>query len=141
VSGGSSSNNHKNTASTRSPAAHKSKAKGATGGGGSAASGSASSGAPPAYVYLSLEPTARVSVCLLGDGGRRLIHETELLPGEPTHTYRARRFELKLGNNSVVMRIDGSVRTVPPSSEPIAYAITKAYGRKAMSASRFPPCT
>src|SRR5438105_1798864 len=69
VSGGSSSNNHKNTASTRSPASHKSKAK-SSAGAGSAPASSASAAAPPAYVYLSLEPRARVYVCLVGDGGR-----------------------------------------------------------------------
>src|SRR5437763_4988522 len=83
ASGGSSSSKHQNTASRRSSASHKSKAKSAAGAaGGSAASGSAAAAALPAYVYLSLAPTARISVCLLGDGGRKLIPETELLPGE-----------------------------------------------------------
>jgi hypothetical protein len=92
-------------------------------------------------VSLSLEATRPVSVCLLGDGGRKLIRETELLPGEPARSFRAHRFQLKLGNNAVIMRIDGTVRRVPPSSEPIAYAITKAAGRKVIPSAQFPSCT
>ena len=95
---------------------------------------------PAAYVYLSLEPTARVYVCLVGDGGHRLIGGEELSPGASTRTYRAHRFEIRLGNSSVVMRVDGIVRHVPPSSEPIGYSITKATGRKRLTASQLPSC-
>jgi transcriptional regulator with XRE-family HTH domain len=134
ASGGSGSSTAKHKALTKHPArtTHKAAAP---------ATRSAAATLPAAYVYLSLEPTARVSVCVLGDGGSKVIPETELLPGERTRTYRAHRFQVKLGNNAVVMRIDGVVRSVPPSSEPIAYSITKAYGRRVVPASRFPPCT
>ena len=139
VSGGSSSNNHKNTASTRSPASHKSKAK-SSASAGSAPASSASAAAPPAYVYLSLEPRARVYVCLVGDGGRKLIPGEELSAGESTRTYRARRFQITLGNSSVVMRVDGVTRTVPPSNEAIGYSITKASGRKRLTPGHLPTC-
>jgi cytoskeleton protein RodZ len=139
VSGGSSSNNHKNTAATRSPASHKSKAT-SSAGAGSAPASSASAAAPPAYVYLSLEPRARVYVCLVGDGGRKLIPGEELSAGENTRTYRARRFQITLGNSSVVMRVDGVTRTVPPSNEAIGYSITKASGRKRLTPGHLPTC-
>jgi hypothetical protein len=71
-----------------------------------------------------------VYVCLIGDGGRRLIPGIELRAGASTPTYHARRFEITLGNNAVTMLLDGTPRTVPASSQAIAYAITKAGGRR-----------
>ena len=63
----------------------------ATGGGTAAGAGSSS------IVSLSLQATARVYVCLLGDGGRKLIAGTELQPGATTPTFHARRFKITLG--------------------------------------------
>jgi cytoskeleton protein RodZ len=91
-------------------------------------------------VALSLRPTAVVYVCLIGDDGRKLIPGLELQPGQSTATYHARRFELALGNNSVTMFVDGTSRPVAPSSEPIGYSITKAYGRRPLTASQMPNC-
>jgi helix-turn-helix protein len=92
-----------------------------------------------AQVALSLRPSALVYVCLIGDG-HKLIPGLELQPGEPTRTYHARRFEITLGNSSVTLDIDGIPRTVAPSSEPIGYSITKAYGRRPLTAARLPTC-
>jgi cytoskeleton protein RodZ len=135
ISGGSGSSRSKNSASSQRSGAtsHKSAS------GSSSASGAAAA-APPAFVYLSLEPTARVYVCLLGDGGRKLIPGIELSPGERTRTYRARRFQIRLGNNSVVLHIDGLTRHVPPANVPIGYTITKASGRKRLPLSQLPSC-
>jgi cytoskeleton protein RodZ len=94
-----------------------------------------------AMVALSLRPTAVVYVCLLGDGGHKLIPGIELQPGETTPTYHARRFELTLGNSSVTMFVDGTPRTVAPSSQAIGYSITKAYGRRPLAAGKLPTCT
>jgi cytoskeleton protein RodZ len=91
-------------------------------------------------VALSLTPTANVYVCLVGDNGRRLIPGRELLPGQSTATYHAKRFELTLGNNAVTLYIDGRPRTVPPSSAAIGYSITKARGRHVLPASQQPTC-
>ena len=91
-------------------------------------------------VSLSLRPQATVYVCLLGDGGRKLIPGLELQPGASTPTYHARRFQITLGNSSVTMFIDGRARSVPPSSEAIGYSITKAAGRRTLPAGRLPTC-
>ncbi len=96
---------------------------------------------PSEVVALSLRATAVVYVCLIGDDGRKLIPGIELQPGESTHTYRAKRFEITLGNNSVTMIVDGIARTVAPSSEPIGYSITKATGRQPLPPSKLPTCT
>jgi cytoskeleton protein RodZ len=97
----------------------------------------ASSGA---VVSLSLKPTASVFVCLLGDGGRKLVPGTIMQAGESTPTFHARRFEVNLGNNAVTMYIDGRARTVPPSSRAIGYTITKARGRQSLPAGQLPTC-
>jgi cytoskeleton protein RodZ len=93
-----------------------------------------------AFVTLSLRPSARVYVCLLGDNGRKLIPGVELQPGASTPTYHARRFTITLGNSSVRMFVDGTARTVPPSSQAIGYSITKALGRRPLHAGQLPTC-
>jgi cytoskeleton protein RodZ len=91
-------------------------------------------------VTLSLTPTAAVYVCLLGDGGHKLIPGVELQPGQSTQTFRARHFLLTLGNNAVDLVIDGKPRVVPASSEAIGYSITKARGRKPLTPEQQPTC-
>ena len=93
-----------------------------------------------ALVALSLRPSARVYVCLIGDNGRKVIPGEELQPGTTTHTFHAKRFEITLGNSSVTMFVDGRARTVPASSQAIGYTITKAYGRKRLPEGRLPTC-
>jgi helix-turn-helix protein len=93
-----------------------------------------------AIVTLSLSPSAPVYVCLIGDNGRKLIPGTELQPGSGTPTYRARRFQITLGNSSVTMFVDGTARTVPSSSQAIGYSITKAYGRRPLREGQLPTC-
>jgi cytoskeleton protein RodZ len=105
-----------------------------------AASSSSSSSSSSSFVALSLRPTAVVYVCLLGDNGRKLIPGIELQPGETTPTYHARRFEITLGNSSVTMFVDGTPRTVAPSSQAIGYSITKALGRKSLAPGQLPTC-
>ena len=91
-------------------------------------------------VTLSLTPTGNVYVCLLGEGGRKLIPGLELKPGERTATYHAKHFEITLGNNSVELVLDGKPRTVPASSTSIGYSITRAHGRRTLPPSQQPTC-
>lgn len=96
---------------------------------------------PPARIIaLSLKPTAAVYVCLIGDHGRRLISGVELQPGASTPTFHARRFQITLGNSSLTMFIDGHARTLPPSSEPFGYTITKSRGRQPLPSAQLPTC-
>src|ERR1700733_2053809 len=55
--------------------------------------------ASTSLVALSLRPSAVVYVCLIGDDGRKLIPGLELQPGQTTQTFKARRFEITLGNS------------------------------------------
>jgi hypothetical protein len=94
----------------------------------------------PASVTLSLRASGTVYVCLLGDG-HKLISGVNLQAGASTRTYKAKRFEITLGNNAVTMIVDGTARTVPESSQAIGYAITKASGRRPLAPGKLPTCT
>jgi cytoskeleton protein RodZ len=92
-------------------------------------------------VALSLRPSAAVYVCLIdNDTGSKLIPGLELQPGTSTRTFHAKHFTITLGNSSVTMFVDGTPRTVPPSSEAIGYSITKA-GRQRLKTGELPTCT
>lgn len=93
-----------------------------------------------ATITLSLRATGTVYVCLLGEGGRKLIAGQTLEAGARTPTYHAKRFELTLGNNAVTLLIDGTPRVVPASSSAIGYSITKT-GRRTLTPGHLPTCT
>ncbi len=90
-------------------------------------------------VSLSLQPSAAVYVCLIGDNGRKVIPGTILQPPYTPVTYHAKRFEITLGNNAVTMYVDGKPRSVPASAKAIGYTVTSA-GRKTLAASKQPTC-
>jgi cytoskeleton protein RodZ len=102
--------------------------------------GGASSSNAAAVVSLSLRATGTVYVCLLGEGGKKLVSGKTLEAGARTPTFHAKRFELTLGNNAVALTIDGTPRVVPASSGAIGYAITKA-GRRSLTSGHLPTCT
>jgi cytoskeleton protein RodZ len=131
IAGGGSST-PKKAKHARATAKHRAKTRRHASAGATASSG--------ALVALSLRPSALVYVCLIGDGGRRLIPGLNLEAGAATKTYRARRFEMTLGNSSITMIIDGRARSVTPSSEAIGYTLTKARGRATLPAARRPTC-
>lgn len=136
ITGGKSSNNPVGTSSTATThsAASRSKHRASQTAHHHVASASA-------LVALSLTSTAPVYVCLIGDDGHKLIPGVELQPGERTPTYHAKRFEITLGNSSVKMYVDGTPRAVAASSQAIGYSITKAYGRRPLTAGHMPTCT
>jgi cytoskeleton protein RodZ len=133
---GGSSPSTTSTGASAAHASHAGSAHGARGHGGQTAGGPAATD----VVALSLKASALVYVCLIGDGGRKLIPGTELQAGESTPTYHARRFEITLGNSSVTMLIDGRPRDVPPSSQAIGYSLTKARGRHSLAPGELPTC-
>ena len=91
-------------------------------------------------VAVSLKTTGLVYVCLVEEGGHKVIPGVNLPAGETTRTYHAKRFEITLGNSAVTLYVDGTPRTVPPSSQAIGYAITKAHGRQRLTAAQLPSC-
>ena len=95
--------------------------------------------AQPQPVRLRLEATGPVNVCLKA-GGRTLVDSLTLQPGQRTRTFRSRRFLLTVGNNAVVLRINGNARRLSASSDPIGVEITPERGRQPLSAARRPVC-
>jgi len=91
-------------------------------------------------VALSLKPTATVYVCLIGDGGRKVIAGVELHAGVSTPTFHAHHFTITLGNSSVTMYVDGHARIVPPSSQAIGYSISSFGRRKRLAPGSLPTC-
>ncbi len=130
IAGGSSSNNKTPTTSARTtttPRHHTSTTHTPT----------ATSPAQSDVIALSVQPTGPVYVCLISAGGRALIPGVTLKPGTAQPTYHSHSFTLLLGNNAVKLYIDGSLRTVPPSSSPIGYSVTKK-GRHTLPAAQQP---
>lgn len=92
-----------------------------------------------ARVALSLQPTAPVYVCLMGDDNRKLIPGVIIQPPYTPVTFHATRFEITLGNNAVTLFVNGRPSSVPPSSRAIGYSITTA-GRRVLAPGRSPTC-
>jgi hypothetical protein len=84
------------------------------------------SGALPAgCVALRVEPTAPVSVCLIGDAGAVRIDNQMLSPfAARSPTYHARRFVITLSNTSAHLVIDGRALDIPPLSGGVRYRVT-----------------
>jgi len=93
----------------------------------------------PKLVRLQIVPTGPVSVCLVNAGDEVLVRNQILQAGQPTRTFRSRRFRLVLGNNAATLRINGKARAVPPSSTVIAYSISRE-GRRPLPEGRRPTC-
>jgi hypothetical protein len=90
-------------------------------------------------VRLQIVPTAPVSVCLTNINGDVLVADEILQPGNPTRTFRSKRFRLVLGNSGARLKINGTSRTVPASGGIVAYTITRS-GRKSLPAGQRPSC-
>jgi cytoskeleton protein RodZ len=93
----------------------------------------------PKTASLRIEATGPVYVCLRA-GDRTLVDGQTLAIGERTPTFRSKRFRMTLGNNAVVLRINGRPKTVAPSPDPIGLEITPRRGRQPLAAGKRPRC-
>jgi hypothetical protein len=93
----------------------------------------------PQKVRLRIEATGPVYVCLKA-GDRTLLNGVELQPGDVTDQYSSKRFRLTLGNNAVMLRINGKTRSVAPSPDPIGLELTPSRGRQPLAANQRPDC-
>ena len=93
----------------------------------------------PTRVSLQLIPTGVVYVCMVGTNGHKILNGVTLSPGTTQPVYHGRRFVVTVGNNLVRMRIDGKLRDVPPSNNPITYLVTPR-GRHLLPAAQAPSC-
>ncbi len=90
-------------------------------------------------VSLRLEAIGPVNICLRS-GRRTLVDSLTLQAGQRTRTFRSRRFRLTVGNNAVILRINGKPKRLSASSEPIGVEITPGRGRQPLSDAKRPVC-
>ncbi len=116
---------------------HRGTAASATG---HSASNQTTTGAGAGRLTVSLRATAKVWVCLVGEGGRRLIPGAVLSPQEAQPmVFHSKSFKVNLGNAHVELLVNGQLEPVRESSRPIGYAIDAA-GRTALPAAQLPTC-
>jgi len=93
----------------------------------------------PSRVKLELTATADVWVCLLDDDGEPVVEGVTVPAGEAEGPFRARRFDLTLGNGQVEVVANGEPVEIPSPADPIGYRITPERTRELAEAER-PTC-
>jgi cytoskeletal protein RodZ len=82
---------------------------------------------PTTTVTVALTPAAPVWVCLIGDNGERLIPGETLQPGTTVEHHATKgHFEMKIGNTSLQLKVNGREMNLGPRDEAIGFTITKA---------------
>jgi cytoskeletal protein RodZ len=77
----------------------------------------------PTTVTLKLVPTSSVYVCLEDGNGKKLIPGVIFTSGQSIPTETAKKLMLTLGNDSVLMKVNGKPVT-PTVGSPIGYELT-----------------
>lgn len=93
----------------------------------------------PRVVKLHLVPTGPVYVCLVDGAGTKLIPGQIFSPGQTIRTATAGKLLLTLGNNSVQMKVDGSLVKVAPSTTSIGFLLSPS-GNRPLPPARQPTC-
>lgn len=95
--------------------------------------------APPAEATLRLTTTGTVWVCLVDESGRPVIEGVTLTTGEEQGPFRARSFDVTLGNGQAEIDANGEPLRIPAAAEPLGYRITPERARE-LSPSERPTC-
>jgi len=96
---------------------------------------------PSGCVALRIEPTASVTVCLVGDGGAvRIPDRTLSAYAARSPTYHSRQFIVTLSNSSARLVIDNTLFDIPSVSGAVRFRIT-AHKTVALTAPAHPSCT
>lgn len=90
---------------------------------------------------LTLTATAEVWVCLIDERGQALIDGQILGPGSEEGPYRSDSFTVSLGNGAVTMSVEGQTATIPPTPNPIGFAIDRHGALRQLSEGERPTCT
>jgi cytoskeleton protein RodZ len=89
---------------------------------------------------LALTATAEVWVCLLDRRGRALIDGQILEAGTEAGPYRSGGFTVSLGNGAVKMTVGGRAADIPPTADPIGFAIDRGGALRQLSEAERPTC-
>jgi cytoskeleton protein RodZ len=92
----------------------------------------------PTRVRLQVIPTGTVYVCLEADG-KAVIDKVTMNAGTPSHVFRAKKFEISLGNGQARVKVNGKSFDVPSSSVPLGYRWTPK-GRTTLTEAQRPTC-
>jgi cytoskeleton protein RodZ len=87
----------------------------------------------PTTVRVQVVADGEVYACVLDASGRRRYANT-MQDGDRTRSVRSRRVRILLGNGAARVRVNGRLRDVPESADPIAYEVTPRRGRRTVSA-------
>ena len=90
---------------------------------------------------LTLTATAEVWVCLLDARGQALIDGQILGPGAQEGPYRSGGFTVSLGNGAVTMSVAGRAASIPPTPNPIGFAIDRHGTMRELPEAERPTCT
>ncbi len=94
--------------------------------------------ATPTRVRLQVIPTGTVYVCLEADG-KAVIDKLTMNAGSPSKVFRAKKFEISLGNGQARVKVNGKSFDVPSSSVPLGYRWTPK-GRTPLTEAQRPTC-
>ncbi len=90
-------------------------------------------------VRLVVVPSREVWVCLVDSGGKVRVDGKVLAAGDNQGPFRSKSFKITVGNGGGDLRINGTRKNVPDTSEPIGYSITSKRVRLLSDAAR-PTC-
>jgi hypothetical protein len=96
---------------------------------------------PVTGASLTLTATAEVWVCLIDGRGQALIDGQILGPGSQAGPYRSGSFTVSLGNGAVTMSLGGQAASIPPTPNPIGFAIDRHGALRQLPAGERPTCT
>ena len=88
---------------------------------------------------LRIEPTKAVYACIRAADGKPLA-DGVLQPGGASKEYRSRRLRLTLGSGSARLVVNGRPKSLPQSSKPLGYEVTRDGARRISAADR-PRCS
>jgi hypothetical protein len=97
--------------------------------------------ARPSGVTVRLTATAPIWVCLLGDGGERLVDGRILGSGAIEGPFRSGSFTVSFGNGEVSMTVNGQRASIPATSSPVGYSIDRRGALRELPAGERPTCT
>lgn len=81
-------------------------------------------------VRVKLVPTGVVFACLVDARDRPVVNGQNLTPGQPSRTFRSKRFTLTVGNGSVVVRVNDKSIDVPDRADAVSYSIAAGRARE-----------
>ena len=90
-------------------------------------------------VRLVVVPSREVWVCLVDSAGKVRVDGKVLAEGDNQGPFRSKSFKVTVGNGGGDLRINGTRKNVPETSEPIGYSITPKRVRLLSDAAR-PAC-